>query len=152
MQTVAQRLLRNVACEYSRMIAVWQRSLGMACFACHIGNVGSNVKHIIASRMLVVSVGDDDWHFHFEFTSSRGQHGIVQYCLLTHFASHASPEHCRTANHAQCHTGILYGHSGKAASHTLKAHGVACGILVCRLRYVYTEGRALVFLHPNRSI
>ena len=124
----------------------------MACLACNIGDVGSHVKHIIASRMLVVSVGDDDWHFHFEFTSSRGQHGIVQYCLLTHFASHASPEHCRTANYAQCHTGVLHGHSGKVASCTLKAHGVAYGILVGRLCYIDTEGRALVFLHPNRGI
>ena len=124
----------------------------MACLACHIGDVGSHVKHIIASGMLVISVGDDDWHFHFEFASSSGLYGIVQYCLLTHFASHASPEHCRTANYTQCHTGILYGHSGKAAGHALKAHGVACGILVCRLRYIDTEGRSLVFLYSNRGI
>ena len=151
-QTVALRLLRNVACEYSRMIAVWQRSLGMACLACHIGDVGSHVKHIVAARMLVVSVGDDDWHFHFEFTCSRGLHGIVQYCLLTHFASHASPEHCRTANYAQCHTGVLHWHSGKAAGCALKAYGVACGILVGRLCYIYAECRTLVFLYPNRGI
>ena len=124
----------------------------MACLACHIGDVGSHVKHIVAARMLVISVGDDDWHFHFEFASSRGLHGIVQYCLLTHFDSHASPEHCRTANYTQCHTGILYGHSGKAAGHALKAHGVACGILVCRLCYIDAERRTLVFLHPNRGI